>query len=220
MKYWNISAILVVLSLLCLLDHVSGNALRVRRQASHDDNRPVSLHQHWNTIRPDEALDLNMESIDHNIDLQQTGVDLTATSTTQFLNIDVKTSTCGSVLRRISYRLNFCVVSHGNKGTYDGSFKYFYSLSGSVYRLGQYVYTTRDCSGTATTQTLSRYGVSSTCGSLSRDSTTSFGYNNYYYSVAYATDDTSIPTTSFKYAASLTTGTDLGNPTSYGVAYK
>jgi hypothetical protein len=179
-------------------------------------------HFHWNV---GEILDQQFQPVSTaDVDLQQAiaAVTSTSNSTTQFLNIDVTYEDCETLVRRISYRLNFCVLIHDTSGTFGGSFKYFSLLKDGSYYLGQYLYTTQDCTGTAETNTLSSFAVSaSSCGDLTRSSLTSSGVNGYYYSLAYdsGTDD-NVPQTAFQYKASVSTSSAADDPTSYGILFK
>jgi hypothetical protein len=200
--------------------------------AENSSNEDLLLHKsafgfhssvdHHALAKGHEYLDRHMELVSPDFDHESIlGVEPLGGSSTsiQFLHIDVKSTDCGSVLRRISYRLDFCVLVNGPDGTFAGSFKYYSTLTGGYYRLGQYVYKTTDCTGSKfKTLMISSYGAPSTCGDLQQSSTIPQDYFNYYYYDI--TNGEGLGSLTYKYQGSLTTGTDLGNPTSYGIVFK
>jgi hypothetical protein len=201
----------------CLMtSFVASVAQQQEAAIRHEVHSP--FHAHASLTKGQGFLHLDMKPVsadfDHNnIVVAPMG---STTTTTQFLNVDVKTQDCGTVVRRISYRLNFCVLANGELGTFVGSFKFYSSLSGGFYRLGQYVYESHDCTGTFQTQTVSNFGVPTTCGSLQLSSFAT-GINPYYYS--FQVDD-NLDDSMYNYLATVTTGTDLGNPTDSGILFR
>ncbi len=204
-----------------------------QRASSADATAKMSLNQFLESHKSHEdgSLARDMVTLNPEVDLTQLGhrvgdIDTTPT-TSQFLTISVKSSTCATELHRVNYRLGFCVVTHAANGGYSGSFKFAYTVaSDGSYHLVQYYYNSYNCLGTAASTAVSRYGVStSTCGNLYYDSSVAeMGTMGYYYSFAYydsatgpaATGATSL-TTSFKYIATLQTVTtsssmNLNNP--------
>ncbi len=190
-----------------------------------------------------DYLEHNMEDFDaREVDLTpylvtENAVHSSGVTTAQFLHVDTMTRDCSTLLSRVSYRLNFCKIQNGIKGRFEGSFKYVALLDSTTntYRLGAISYYSHDCTGSGSwdddggiSTTVSKFGVSTTCGALNYDSSIFSSPDRYYYSIgysAYDNDDAIRDKRWYNYVASvatvsLATSMDLGTPTNYGFLHK